>query len=175
MEVRCDADHDHAGVRGGRRAARAARYPAELCDAVCEGLVEHLMRRKAQELEEQTPSKDQGARDVTVPAAIANALEILNVEEREEAGRSTMASVTHAEYGIKGMTMNEFVDEMTEAFVGGTEAREDGVQIREYSAEDMDDSIWQATDDVHDDKPLSLRGVREARSEEMGFVKSIGV
>ena len=41
--------------------------------------------------------------------------------------------------------------------------------------EDYDDSLSEATDDVHGGRPLDLRKAREARAEEMGIVRNIGV
>ena len=49
----------------------------------------------------------------------------------------------------------------------------DTVQIREYNDSDFDNTLWQASDDVHEGKPLDLHKTRQARAEEMGFVKTL--
>ena len=41
--------------------------------------------------------------------------------------------------------------------------------------EDVDPEIWRATDDVKNGEELDVRKVRDARSEEMDFIRSIGV
>ena len=58
---------------------------------------------------------------------------------------------------------------------GSAEELPDEVMIREYEPEDLDESTWSATDDVHHGRPLDLQRLREARREEMEFVKKLAV
>ena len=51
LNVKCDATHSHAHLVDGR-AARAAKYPEELCDAICRGIRHHLAHEQA-ELQER--------------------------------------------------------------------------------------------------------------------------
>ena len=51
----------------------------------------------------------------------------------------------------------------------------DEVTIREYEPEDMDESAWSATDDVHQGRPLDLRRLREAQRMEMEYVRKFAV
>ena len=50
-----------------------------------------------------------------------------------------------------------------------------GVVIREYDASDFDEEQWTATDDVHQNRPIDLKKLREARREEMEFVRDLAV
>ena len=54
-------------------------------------------------------------------------------------------------------------------------AIDSGIQLRELGETDFDPELWEATDDVHENKSLDLRRAREARAEEMTFIKNIGV
>ena len=51
----------------------------------------------------------------------------------------------------------------------------DTVQTREYSPDDLDETQWLATDDVHDNAPINLRKLRDARREEMEYVRRLAV
>ena len=55
--MKCDGTHSHQRLTQGR-ASRAACYPQELCDAICEGLVSHLAHQKIKELEEDRAKKE---------------------------------------------------------------------------------------------------------------------
>ena len=45
LSRRCDGKHEHQSLTDGR-AASAARYPEELCRAICRGIVKEKMERK---------------------------------------------------------------------------------------------------------------------------------
>ena len=45
LHVKCDGEHTHQPLVGGR-ASRAAQYPEPLCRAICEGLAEHLLHER---------------------------------------------------------------------------------------------------------------------------------
>ena len=46
LNVKCGGDHEHVTLMGPK-ASRASRYPEKLCDAICQGLREHLAHEQA--------------------------------------------------------------------------------------------------------------------------------
>ena len=57
LDVKCQGDHDHNILMGAKRTSRAAQYPDELCDAILEGLAEHLEREKSRPVEQYRGSQ----------------------------------------------------------------------------------------------------------------------
>ena len=46
LDVKCDGTHPHQTLLGRTRTSRAAQYPPALCDAICQGLVDHIARER---------------------------------------------------------------------------------------------------------------------------------
>ena len=234
LNVVCDGNHDHVRLLGGR-AGRAAQYPVKLCDEICAGLCDHLMRAKIQELEgnrenlgvyslegvDSGPTivrelgemleiirddpTDQSSLDLT-SSELSNIhdetllLEILSLSAEGSglvepgnscadvdlfegwpldvpcemdseslctvAGIHTQACGEGTHFGTNGGARRQDVQQ------NGLPTR---VQVRAYTSDELDESRWDVVDDVNHGRSLNLGKLRDARLEEMGYVRDIGV
>ena len=73
----------HQALQGGTRASRAATYPKELCDAICEGLNHHLMREKIAEIENQQTTNRYHCQQEFSEINLLSVLEVDREDDRE--------------------------------------------------------------------------------------------